>query len=94
MIEPTNEHGSLRFSWREERDFGNELRKHYFRIEETDGQQRTWEHNPIEIRWYTQEALDTLGQTADLTVRGRFRDFQRNPYEPGFLHMIWVFEKE
>jgi len=93
MIDPTDEHGRLRFSWREERDFGKESRKHYFRLEEIDGQGRTWEHDPIELRWYTQDVLDALGQAAGLTVHSRFGDFRGNAYKPGSLHMIWVYRK-
>jgi len=94
MIDPTDEHGHLRFSWREERDFKKQLRRHYFKIEEIDGQERTWKHDPIEVRWYTPEALDRFAQTVGLTVQGRFRDFNRNSYESGSLHMIWVYKKE
>ncbi len=93
-IGPTDQHGTLLFSWREERDFRTEMRKHYFRIQETDGQKRAWSHDPIEVRWYTADALDTLGQAAGLTVCNRFRDFHGGPYEPGALNMIWVYRKE
>ena len=93
MIAPTPEHGTLRFSWREERDFSRESRTHCFRLEELDGLRRTWRHNPIEIRWYTHEALDVLGRNAGLKIVHRYRDFNRTPFEPGSLHMIWVYRK-
>lgn len=94
MIERTNDHGTLRFSWREERDLGRELRRHYFRVEELDGLGRTWQHSPIELRWYTAEALDALGRAVGLAVRNRYEDFRGSPYRPGSLHMIWVYEKQ
>ena len=94
MIEPTDEHGCLQFSWREERDFGRELRRHYFRVEEVDGRRRTWKHDPIELRWYTPEMLDALGEVVDLTVHSRFDDFRGSPYRRGSLHMIWLYRKQ
>ena len=93
MIDPTDEHGTLRFSWREARDFGRELRTHHFRVEELNGQMRTWEHDPIEIRWYRPEVLDELGQSVGLRTLDRYQDFQKTPYSDGSLHMIWVYEK-
>ena len=93
-IGPTDQHGTLLFSWREERDFGAQVREHYFRIEETDGQRRTWAHDPIKVRWYTAESLDALGQAVGLRVCNRFRDFHGAPYESGSLNLIWIYEKE
>ena len=93
-IDATDQHGMLLFSWRKERDFGTETRKHYFRIEETDGQKREWVHDPIEVCWYTASALDSLGPAVGLSVSGRFRDFRGDPYQPGSLNMIWVYRKE
>lgn len=94
QIDPTDEHGRLSFYWREERDFVKELRRHYYRIREIDRRKRVWEHGPIELRWYTREALDELGRAAGLTVKQRFRDFHQNPWETGSLNMIWVYRKE
>lgn len=93
LIDPADEHGTLRFSWREERDFGNELRTHHFRVEELDGQMRTWEHDPIQIRWYTADVLDELGKSVNLTVRDRHQDFEGTPYTDGSLHMVWTYKK-
>lgn len=93
-IPPTDQHGTLMFSWREERDVKTEMRKHYFRIQETDGKKRTWTHDPIEVRWYTADALDTLGRAVGLTVRDRFQNFHGSSYQLGSLNMIWVYKKE
>lgn len=93
-IDPTEQHGTLLFSWREERDFAAAMRKHYFRIEETDGQKRRWTHDPIEVRWYTEKALNILGQAVGMKVCSSFRDFHGQPYTAGSLNMIWVYEKQ
>jgi SAM-dependent methyltransferase len=93
-LDATDQHGTLLFSWREERNFEAETRKHYFKIKETDGQKREWAHDPIEVCWYTANVLDKLGHVAGLTVFGRFRDFHGGPYQPGSLNMIWVYRKE
>jgi len=93
-IGPTDQHGTILFSWREERNFAKEIRKHYFRVEEIDGQNRMWMHDPIDLRWYTEDVLDTIGQAVGLTVCDRFRDFHGGPYEPDSLNMIWIYRKE
>ena len=93
LIQPTREHGALRFWWREQRDFADQTRTHYFRIEELDGRKRVWNHRPIKIRWYTPDALDRLGEKAGLSVNNRFGDFTGRPFVPGSLHMIWTYMK-
>jgi hypothetical protein len=65
-----------------------------FKIEETDDQKRMWAHDPIEVCWYTANALDKLGPVVGLTVFGRFGDFHGGPYQPGVLNMIWDYRKE
>jgi SAM-dependent methyltransferase len=93
-IDQTDEHGNLLFSSREERDFVSKIRRHYFRIIETDGQKRTWTHNPIKVRWYTANELDTLGQAVGMTVQNRFQDFHGKTYKDGSPNMIWVYQKK
>lgn len=94
LIDSSDNHGQLRFYWREKRVFEKQLRTHHYRIEETDGQKRTWRHEPIELRWYTPEDLDDTANFVGFTVQGRYQDFAFTPYKSGSLHMIWVCKKE
>jgi SAM-dependent methyltransferase len=93
LIDPSNNHGQLRFYWREKRTFEKQLRTHHYRVEETDGLKRTWQHEPIELRWYSPENLDNVTELIGFTVRGRYQDFSFTPYKNGSLHMIWVYQK-
>jgi len=93
FIGPTEEHGLLRFSWREELDLATQTRTQYSKVVEVDGQQRTWEHAPVLLRWYTREMLDAFGEQAGLKVEGRYRNFRSEPYEKWSLHMVWVYRK-
>jgi SAM-dependent methyltransferase len=86
-------HAELEFSWREERDFARKRRDHYYRIVEKRGRRRVWDHGPIELRWYTAEELDRLGEGAGLSVEGRYQDFLLTDYEPGAQQLVWVFRK-
>ncbi|MFH0907319.1 MAG: class I SAM-dependent methyltransferase [bacterium] len=94
IIQPTQTHGTLRFSWREERHFPQGTRTHYFRVEELDGQKRVWNHKPIEVRWFTPGDLDELGENVGLRVEKRLSNFVGRPFTPSGLNMIWVFRKK
>jgi SAM-dependent methyltransferase len=92
-IEAADDHGRLEFSWEEERNFVAGTRTHHFRVQELEGPMRSWRHDPILLGWYQADELDRLGEEAGLRPVGRYSDFERTPWAPGAIQMIWIFER-
>lgn len=92
-IAATNDHGALRVIRREERDPVRKIRRYTRRIEEKEGQKRTWDCPPLDMRWYTATDLESLGLRAGLRIDNRYANFQREPFSPGAAELIWVYHK-